>query len=97
MSAPDFTAAYLPGLQAPALCEAGRTHTMTIEAMEALILEMQLAVLHARIAAKARATKRRLHTPETEVAELMRMVDMQLAAPETFPTAPPASEAHHEH
>lgn len=92
MTAPSIIAVYLPGLGSPALCVDQYTHAMSVEVMESLIAEMQFAVLRARIDAKKRSTAQRLVTPENEMAQLLQMVDMQLATPEAFPKSSPASE-----
>ncbi len=92
MTTPEFHAHYLPGLGMPALCMDGRSHGLTIVETEALILELQMAVLQARIAAKRLSAERRQRTPEMELAELSRSFDAQFAAVHPPSASSPASE-----
>lgn len=93
MTAPTLAAEYLPGLGLPAICVDQHAHAISIEAADKIITDLSYAVLRARIDAKKRSTeRRRLGTPENEMEQLLQMVDLQLAAPEPFPTASPASE-----
>jgi len=92
MTAPILTAQYIPGLGLPAICVDQHTHTLSIEAADQFITDMAYAVLRARIDAKKRSTARRLVTPENEMEQLLQMVDLQLAKPDTFPKSSPASE-----
>lgn len=91
MSALPIHACYLPGLCAPALTIHAQNHTLSIDQAEALIAELQLAVVQARIAAK-HAIERRARTPEEELADLTRSFDAQLSAASRRPSASPASE-----
>lgn len=92
MTSPEFHAHYLPGLGMPAVCLDARSHGLTIPEAEALILELQMAVLQARIAAKRLATERRHRTPEMELAELSRSFDAQFDAVFNPSDSSPASE-----
>lgn len=93
MTAPTLTAQYIPGLGLPAICVDQHTHTLDIEAADKIVADLAYAVLRARIdAKKLSAARRRLGTPENEMEQLLQMVDLQLAKPEPFPTASPASE-----
>lgn len=87
-----ITAQYLPGMGQPAICIDGVAHTMDHAAAEKFIEDFSFAVLRSRIAAKHRSVERRLGTPESEVEQLLQMVDHQLDTPETFPKSSPASE-----
>lgn len=92
MTTPEFHAHYLPALGMPALCTHARNHGLTIPEAEALITELQMAVLQARIAAKRLATERRNRTPETDLAQLSQSFDEQFAAVFSPSDPSPASE-----
>ena len=93
MTAPTLTAEYIPGLGMPAVCVDGHPIAVSVEAAETFITDFQYALLRARIDAKKLSTaRRRLGTPENEMEQLLQMVDLQLATPETFPKSSPASE-----
>lgn len=92
MSASEIHAHYLPSLGAAALCLDANTHTLTIERAEALLLELQMAVLQARIAAKRAAMRPCPLSPDMELAELERSFDAQFAAVFSPSDPSPASE-----
>lgn len=92
MTTPEFHAHYLQALGMPALCTDARNHGLTIPEAEALITELQMAVLQARIAAKRLSSLDRLRTPETELDMLSKSFDEQFAAVFSPSDPSPASE-----
>lgn len=92
MTTPEFHAHYLPALGMPALCTDGRNHGMTIVETEALIEELQMAALQARIDAKRLSTQRRNRTADNEFAALERSFDAQFDAVFAPSASSPASE-----
>lgn len=98
MSPLIISASFLPGLRSPALTIDAQSYTLSIEAADELILQLQHANLQARIAAKRLAERSLLRSPDAEVDELLRSVDFQLDQPNRIAsTASPASEVNHEY